>query len=215
MKRKKSLLRLFYVAVPFILWQCAQKKTDSLAGQPQANETNAVLTTTVATDKASFGEYASQIEYGEHLVLITGCHDCHTPKKMGPQGPELDMSLMLSGHPAQMPSPDVNRKELESKGIAATSTLTAWVGPWGISYAANLTPDESGIGNWEEDNLFRALREGKFKGLPDGRTLLPPMPWEMFKNMSDNEVKAIFAYLKSIKPIKNIVPASQPPVTAM
>jgi mono/diheme cytochrome c family protein len=212
MKRKKTILRFLFVAAPFVLWQCAQKNSDAQAGQPEANERNTVPATTVAIDKASFGEFESQIEYGEHLVLIAGCHDCHTPKKMGPHGPELDMALMLSGHPAQMPAPDVNRKELESKGIAATSTLTAWVGPWGISYAANLTPDESGIGSWDEENFFRALREGKFKGLPDGRTLLPPMPWEMFRNMTDHEIKAIFAYLKSITPIQNIVPAPQPPL---
>lgn len=215
MKRKKTLLYLLVIAAPFALWQCAQKNSDSPLDQPAVKGTNAVPETVVSADKASFGGFESEIKFGEHLVLIAGCHDSHTPKKMGPHGPELDMSLMLSGHPAQMPAPDVDRKEMESKGIAATSTLTAWVGPWGVSYAANLTPDETGIGNWDESNFSRALREGKFKGLADGRPLLPPMPWEMFRNMTDGEVKAIFAYLKSIKPIKNPVPAPQPPVAAM
>lgn len=162
----------------------------------------------------TFGGFESQIKFGEHLVLIAGCHDCHTPKKMGPHGPELDMDLALSGHPAQMPAPDVDRKEMESKGVAATSTLTAWVGPWGISYAANLTSDATGIGNWDERHFMTAIREGKFKGLPNNRTLLPPMPWEMIGNMTDEELKAIFAYLKSTKPIKNIVPEAEPPVAA-
>ena len=133
---------------------------------------------------------------------------------MTPQGPELDNSLMLSGHPAQMPPPDVNRKEMEKKGLVVTSTLTAWVGPWGISYAANLTSDATGIGNWEESSFIRAIREGKYKGIASARTLLPPMPWQMYKNMTDGELKAIFAYLKSTKPISNIVPQIQPPASA-
>ena len=164
--------------------------------------------------KADFGGYDSQVKWGEHLVAIVGCNDCHTPKKMTPQGPDLDNSLMLSGHPAQMPAPEVNRKEMEMKGLIVTSTLTAWVGPWGISYAANLTSDATGIGNWEESSFIRALREGKYKGIASARSLLPPMPWLMYKNMTDDELKAIFAYLKSTKPISNVVPLAQPPASA-
>ena len=133
---------------------------------------------------------------------------------MTPNGPELDNSLRLSGHPAQMPPPDVNRKEMESKGLSVTQTLTSWVGPWGISYAANLTPDSTGIGAWKESNFMVALRKGKFKGIETSRDLLPPMPWQMYRNMTNNELKAIFAYLKSIKPVKNVVPQAEPPVLA-
>lgn len=133
---------------------------------------------------------------------------------MGDHGPELDLDLALSGHPAEMPAPEIDRKEIESKGLAVTNTLTSWVGPWGISYAANLTSDVTGIGNWEETHFVTAIREGKFKGLPNNRSLLPPMPWEMLRNMTDDELKAIFAYLKSTKPVKNIVPAPEPPVSA-
>lgn len=164
---------------------------------------------------AAFGGFESQVAYGEHLVFIAGCHDCHTPKKMGPHGPELDVDLALSGHPAKMPAPDVDRKEMESKGLATTNTLTAWVGPWGISYSANLTSDPTGIGNWEESHFMTAIREGKFKGLSNNRTLLPPMPWETIGKMTDEELKAVFAYLKSTKPIKNIVPAAEPPVLVL
>jgi hypothetical protein len=114
-----------------------------------------------------------------------------------------------------MPAPDVNRKEMESKGFAVTQTLTAWVGPWGISYAANLTSDETGIGNWQEKNFIKAIREGKAKGMDNSRPILPPMPVEVLKHMTDQELKAIFAYLKSTKPIQNVVPAPEPPLTAM
>ncbi|NEM99145.1 c-type cytochrome [Pontibacter burrus] len=155
-----------------------------------------------------------QIKLGERLVMIAACHDCHTPKKMTDKGPVIDYSRALSGHPADMPPPDVNRKEVEQKGLAVTNTLTAWVGPWGISYAANLTSDATGIGNWTEKQFFTAIRQGKYKGLENSRSLLPPMPWDMYRNMTDEELKAIFAYLKSTKPIRNIVPAAQPPVTA-
>ncbi|MHC2993246.1 diheme cytochrome c-553 [Pontibacter sp. HJ8] len=154
------------------------------------------------------------IKRGEHLVLIGACHDCHSPKKMTEKGMEIDFSRALSGHPSDMPPPDVNRKEMEQKGLAVTQTLTAWVGPWGISYAANLTSDATGIGNWTEKHFFTAIRQGKHKGLENNRMLLPPMPWDMYRNMTDEELRAVFAYLKSTKPIKNVVPAPQPPVTA-
>lgn len=163
----------------------------------------------------NFHGFQTLEDYGKHLVMITGCHDCHTPKKMGPRGPELDMELELSGHPSQVPIPDLNRTELEQKGVAATQTLTAWIGPWGVSYSANLTSDDTGIGTWSEEQFFVALKEGKYKGLKNARPLLPPMPWELFQHMSDTEIKAIFAYLKSTKPISNVVPNALPPTTAM
>lgn len=164
--------------------------------------------------KPDYHGYESQEKWGEHLVTIAGCNDCHTPKKMTAMGPELDSSLLLSGHPAQMPAPDVDRKEMEKKGLAVTNDLTSWVGPWGVSYAANITSDPTGIGNWEESTFIRAIREGKFKGIESGRPLLPPMPWQMYRNMTDDELKAVFAFLKSTKPVQNLVPQFQPPLLA-
>jgi len=164
----------------------------------------------------NFNGFQSLEDYGKHLVVVSGCHDCHTPKKMGPKGPELDMELELSGHPATLPLPEVDRSDLEKKGVAATQTLTAWIGPWGVSYAANLTPDEdTGIGSWTEDRFSVALREGRYKGVKTARHLLPPMPWDMYQHMTDLETKAIFAYLKSIKPIDNLIPNVLPPTHAM
>ncbi len=160
-------------------------------------------------------ELSEKVALGEHLVTIGGCHDCHTPKKMGPMGPELDMDLALSGHPFQQPIPELDRKELESKGIAATQTLTAWVGPWGVSFASNLTSDPTGIGNWTEEQFFIALREGKSKGIATNRQILPPMPYEMIGKMTDKEISAVFAYLKSTKPVDNVVPNPMPPLSAM
>ncbi|MEO8664874.1 MAG: diheme cytochrome c-553 [Ignavibacteria bacterium] len=197
MKAKLIIVCFTLVSFLFVFSQCSDIGTDK-------NHTS----------KPSFGGFDSQVKWGEHLVTVGACNDCHTPKKMTPQGPVLDETLLLSGHPALMPPPDIDRKEIESKGLAVTQTLTAWVGPWGTSYTANLTPDETGIGNWQESNFITALRDGKYKGVASGRTLLPPMPWDQYKKMSDDEIKAIFAYLKSIKPIRNLVPQAQPPVSA-
>lgn len=164
--------------------------------------------------KTGFGGFENQVKWGEHLVTIAGCNDCHTQKKFGPHGMEIDSALLLSGHPAQLPVPSVDRKDIESRGLVVTNTLTSWVGPWGISYSANLTSDPTGIGNWEEENFINALRMGKYKGIPEERALLPPMPWQMYQHMTDDEIKAIFAYLKSTKPISNLVPEIQAPVSA-
>lgn len=197
MRDKLITVCLFFLPCLFLFSQCSEIGKDN-QGSP----------------KPSFGGFESQVKWGEHLVLIGACADCHTPKKMTPKGPVLDNDLMLSGHPAEMPPPDIDRKEVESKGLAVTQTLTSWVGPWGISYSANLTPDATGIGGWQESNFITALREGKYKGIPTARSLMPPMPWEFYVKMSDDEIKAIFAYLKSLKPINNLVPQYQPPLNA-
>jgi len=179
------------------------------------NQNNKPAQETTATNKASeFGGFPSAMEWGEHLVTVAGCHDCHTPKIMTPQGPILDSSRLLSGHPSDMPDVDVNRQEVEKKGLFVSNDLTSWVGPWGISYTGNLTSDATGTGNWTEDQFMYALRNGKLKGLPSGRPLLPPMPWQFIGKMTDDELKAIFAYLQSTKPIKNVVPPPKPPLAA-
>ncbi len=201
---QKPILILLLLMCAAVLLQCSEKKAEE--GTPAMDET--------ASAKEMYDGFESQIQWGEHLVLVGACHDCHTPKKMTAHGPVLDTALWLSGHPANNPRIDINRKEIESKGLAVTGDLTEWVGAWGVSFTANLTPDDTGIGNWTEEQFMRALREGKFKGLPGGRTLLPPMPWEMYKNLTDGEIRAIFAYLKSIKPVSNLVPAPVPPTSA-
>jgi hypothetical protein len=155
---------------------------------------------------------ADQLEKrGEYLVTIMGCNDCHSPKSMGPQGPQLIPELILSGYPADRPQLKVEPAALKKGWVLLSGDLTSAVGPWGVSFAANLTSDPTGIGSWTEENFKRALKEGKYKGMPGGRTLLPPMPWQNFANISDEDVSAIFAYLKSTKPVRNVVPAAIPP----
>ncbi len=187
----------------FFLAQCTDNKTTD-ANNPKD---------TVLVGSKSNGGFENQVKWGEHMVTIMGCGDCHTPKKMTAMGPVDDSSLLLSGHPSKMPPPDVDRKEVERKGLGVTNDLTAWVGPWGISYSANITSDETGIGNWSEDQFILALRQGKWKGMAANRELLPPMPWQSFRHMNDDEMKAIFAFLKSTKPIQNVEPPVQQPVS--
>lgn len=171
----------------------------------------AVLTTAACSETAppptptvAVAPKPSPAERGKYLVSAAGCNDCHTPMKMGANGPEPDMSRMLSGHPEGM---KVDKPpKLEGTWMAAVSnTFTAWSGPWGVSYTANLTPDQNtGLGIWTEDMFIKAIREGKHMGT--SRPILPPMPWPAFRNYSDEDLKAIFAYLKTIPPVVNHVP---------
>ena len=133
---------------------------------------------------------------------------------MTPMGPADDSTLMLSGHPEKLPAPDVDRKAMESKGLVVTSDFTAWIGPWGISYSANLTPDETGTGKWTENQFLYAVKNSISKGLAGSRPLMPPMSMMPVKHMTDDELKAIFAYLRTIKPIKNNSVQPTPPVLA-
>jgi mono/diheme cytochrome c family protein len=152
----------------------------------------------------------SLVNLGKYLVNTMDCAACHTPKKMGPMGPEPDMDLALSGHPANAPVPRLDSTMLKKGWILFDMGVTTFAGPWGQSYAANLTSDETGIGNWTEQQFFTALRKGKWKGIEQNRSLMPPMPWQSFAQLKDQDIKAIFAYLKSTKPVKNLVPAWQP-----
>jgi hypothetical protein len=141
---------------------------------------------------------------GEHLVTTSGCHDCHTPLKMGANGPEPDMSRMLSGHPDAMKLPPVPKPEGPWL-VAVSASNTAWSGPWGVSYTANLTPDkETGLGAWDKDTFVRAIKTGRHMGA--GRPILPPMPIPAYKNFTEEELGAMFTYLQTIPAIKNRVP---------
>jgi hypothetical protein len=145
-----------------------------------------------------------KIARGAYLVKIMACNDCHTPWKLGPQGPEPDMTRMLSGHPQDMVMPPL--KLAEGPWVwAGAGTNTAFAGPWGVSFTANLTPDpETGLGKWTEETFIQALRTGRHEG--QGRPILPPMPYPMYKQATDEDLRSVFAFLQSITPIRNRVP---------
>ncbi len=152
----------------------------------------------------------AKIERGRYLVTFGGCNDCHTPWKMGENGPEPDMTRMLSGHPQDlvMPPPPVLTPGLWES--ASSATVTAWAGPWGLSYTRNLTPDPAtGLGTWTEKEFIATLRNGRERGI--GREILPPMPWPTIGQATDEDLGAIFAYLRSIPAVSNRVPDNVPP----
>jgi mono/diheme cytochrome c family protein len=142
-----------------------------------------------------------QVERGRYLVTLGVCHDCHTPK--GPDGrPRLDR--LLSGHPeGEPPAPALPGM------ITACLTATCFSGPWGTSFARNLTPDNAtGIGTWTEAYFIKVLRTG-IRG--NGEPLRPLMPWEWYRQLTDDDLKAILAYLHTLPPISNVVPEDLPP----
>ncbi|WP_406682979.1 c-type cytochrome [Seonamhaeicola sp. MEBiC1930] len=155
-------------------------------------------------------EPINPIVRGQYLVDTNGCHDCHTPKKFTEKGIAENHELSLSGHPADEKLPPFD-PETAKAYVLFSMGLTSTTGPWGTSFAANLTPDATGIGSWTEEQFINCIRKGLYKGLEGSRPLLPPMPWKHYANFTDDDLKAIFAYLKSLKPIKNVVPAPIPP----
>lgn len=165
-----------------------------------------------ATEKRKPAALKAQIEKGRYLVQSALCADCHSPKIFGPHGPEPDTTRFLSGAPATNPVPVYPSSVLgpDKWGAVASNDMTTWAGPWGISFARNLTPDvATGIGSWTEDIFIKALRTGKHMG--EGRDILPPMPWTEIRKMKDEDLKAMFAYLQSLPPVHNPVPEPVPP----
>ncbi len=160
-------------------------------------------TNTTGTPAAAAPTQDSLVKRGAYLLKTMGCNDCHSPKRMTDRGPVPDEALLLSGHPAAMPVAKFDTATAK-EWVLFNMNNTAIAGPWGISFAANLTPDETGIGSWTEEQFGRAIRHGMYKGLENTRRMLPPMP--MIPELNDEDLKALFTYLKSVKPVHNIVP---------
>ena len=173
------------------------------AAAQQVREEKAATAVSQETSKA--------VRRGERLATFGGCHDCHSPKIMTPQGPQPDKARLLSGYPASSPLPQVPKGVVgpNAWGALTTNDLTAWAGPWGVSFAANLTPDVTGLAGWSEQQFIQTMRTGKHLGV--GRPLLPPMPWFDVAALADPELRSLFAYLQSVKPISNQVPQPIPP----
>jgi mono/diheme cytochrome c family protein len=154
---------------------------------------------------------SANVERGRYLVTLGGCNDCHSPKVFTPKGPQVDESKRLSGHPASEKLPTLPAGVLgpDRWGAVTTNGLTAWTGPWGTTFAANLTPDATGLGNWTPEAFIKTMRTGKHLG--EGRQILPPMPWADIGHLTDADLRAMFAYLKSLRPVANEVPPPLPP----
>lgn len=186
----KNKVKYFVMLTIAILMGCQQEESESGVSIPALTEEQEILK-------------------GKKLVATIGCGDCHSPKVFTEFGPAEDQSRLLSGHPQNEPMPPVDKAVLQNWVLFGFQNTMA-VGPWGVSYAANLTSDQSGIGNWSFEQFKTAMTKGKYKGIEQSRNLLPPMPWPNYAQLEEDELRAIFKYLKSTPPVNNIVPAARP-----
>jgi cytochrome c553 len=183
-----------------------------MACQQSTSQNPTTAETTQVQVPAQAAPAQSAIERGKYLTLVGGCNDCHTPKTFGPNGLVPDMTRELSGHPSGDKLPALPKDLIGPKGWGAITNnhFTAWSGPWGVSFAMNLTPDKlTGLGTWTPDVFVSAIRTGKHMGA--GRPILPPMPWPWYSKLTDDDLKAIFAYLQTLKPVNNPIPEPLPP----
>lgn len=187
MRTKVSAIIIAAVAVTVSVISCNSKEENKTTAQAISND--------------------SLVKRGFYLVNAMGCDDCHSPKKMGQHGPEVIPELRFSGYPSDRPVGKVDSSVIKNGWTLFGPDFTNAVGPWGVSFAANISSDETGIGTWSEAQFLTAIRKGKYKGLEGSRDLLPPMPWFMYRNLSDSDLRAVFAFLKSTPPVKNMVPA--------
>jgi mono/diheme cytochrome c family protein len=171
---------------------------------PQANAAETAQRADAPSDKVARGRY---------LVSTAGCHDCHTPFKPTANGAEPDMSRMLSGHPQDLKMPPAPVLPAGPWMVVSAGTNTAWSGPWGVSFTANLTPDpDTGLGQWTVQDFKNTIRTGRHMGR--GRAILPPMPIPVYNNMTDADLEAVFAFLQTVPPIRNKVPEPWAPALA-
>ena len=171
------------------------------------NACNDQATETTATTPAA-PSAEDNIKEGQRLVAALDCEICHSPKRMGPKGPEIIPELRFGGHQAGTQLPPYDEKTVKAGWALFAPDFTSIIGPWGQSYAGNISSDSTGIGMWTEEQFKKVLREGKYKGLDNTRPILPPMPWEAYKNLTDDEISKVFAFLKSTSPVKNVVPTA-------
>lgn len=187
MRTKVSAIIIAAVALTVSVISCNSKEENKTTAQTISND--------------------SLVKRGSYLVNAMGCDDCHSPKKMGQHGPEVIPELRFGGYPSNRPVGKVDSSVIKNGWTLFGTDFTNAAGFWGVSFAANISSDETGIGTWSEAQFLTAIRKGKYKGLEGSRDLLPPMPWFMYRNLNDTDLKAIFAFLKSTQPVKNMVPA--------
>jgi hypothetical protein len=174
----------------------------------------ALCASLVARPTVAAPKGASPVERGALLVHVGGCNHCHTPWMFdaGLGMPVPDMKRMLSGHPADGPDPE-GKPGKHDIGLIGP-TFTSFVMPFGTVYAPNLTPDkDTGLGSWTEKMFLDAFRTGKHMG-GDGRSILPPMPWMDIAALPDADLKAVYAFLRSVPAVRNAVPAHKVPEPA-
>ena len=181
-------------ALAFVAWAGAVAFADGDAPAPTTSTGQPMVKCGTAGPGAAAG--GDPVARGKFLAEVLGCVECHTPR--GADG-KPDPKFLMAGHRAEDGAPTWD-EAMGAKGVGmvVSSAGTAYAGPWGTTYARNLTPDPTtGIGKWNDEAFMYVLREG---------TLKPPMPNLLYGNLSDDDLKAIFAWLQSIPPVKNLVP---------
>ena len=195
----RSYSTIFLVGIVIITAGCSTTTTKSTFEPQKESVTSAYLER----------HRLYRIERGKQLVNLGGCDKCHTPKITTLFGTESDPDRYLSGYPENEPLPELPDSEPgtgEWKNAFYTTDGTVWVGRWGVSFAANITPDpETGIGQWTEERFIETFRGADHIG--DGSNRRSPMPMQAYSQLSDEELRSIFMYLQVIKPIKNKVPS--------
>lgn len=158
-----------------------------------------VLAMTVGGAAASSSHQGDVIAQGKYLATVSGCIGCHTPL----QAQFTD--------PNNISTADRVTLSLSARDALDTSRLLAGgqtfnLGPAGVLFTANLTPDpDTGIGKWTDKELKDSIRTGMSKG---GRMQHPIMPYRTYNNLAEADLDAIVAYLRSVPPVKNSVPAN-------
>jgi len=174
--------------VPFILIACAIETAVETSHHPLQDYEELDATTVVDAPNPIPGSFAPenlyQVARGKYLVELIGCGACHTD---GALEGVPDFNKALAG---------------SSIGIAYTSPLGAEEP--GIIYPPNLTPDEkTGLGLWSDQQIEQAIRVGVGRHM-DRKIVI--MPWQGYTKMNEEDVTAIVAYLRSIKPVNHKVP---------
>jgi hypothetical protein len=124
---------------------------------------------------------SAQVRHGWYLVRLAQCNDCHTPYNKD-----------------GTPRPDLM--------FGGGQRMT---GPWGDVVTPNITSDPTGISHYDESMFIKTIRTGHASG--GVRELNTFMPYGYFRNMTDDDLKAIFAFLRTVNPVQHNVDNSEPP----
>ncbi len=188
-----SKKRLLLILLPFCMFSILLSYIDCTKGQESEDLSDQQL-----------------IARGKYLVEYGSCQTCHTPKISSPDGLIPDSNRHLSGHPSDITLRNIDFKMIdEQKWILFNDQFTACAGPWGIIFSANISShEETGIGQWKEEQFNEAMRSGVHVGI--NRLISPPMCWVNMSVLTDQDLKSIFVYLKQTKPVNNYVPAFIP-----
>jgi len=168
---------------------CATDTASDVSGDYEELDTTTVIDTPSPTAGAYFPADRDTLDRGAYMVRLLGCGSCHTDGAFE-GAPDLERALAGS-----------------NTGIAFTNPLGDELP--GIVYPANITPDEAtGIGRWSEQQIGDAIRSGI--GRHGGRRI-PTMPWQGYSGLSDDDVAAMVAYLRSITAVSHEVPVEVSP----